>query len=333
MNFISGVDIGGTSIRVAIAPLESLSMDSIEKRKVSTPKESPLSISTVVRQIIQELLKDNNLTPENLASINIATAGPIDMDKGEVFNNANLGFKSIPLREPISACFPGIPIHLINDCNGAVLGVHFFEALPGEKDNLAYVTLSTGIGGGIVLNGRLLLGKEGNAAEVGHGIVNPNSGVSCNCGSVGCWEAFSSGTAVARHARDGINHPASNGRKMLELAGGTPGGITAKIVFEAARNGDPLAGSIIDQANMYNCIGIGLMNNYYDLEVVYLGGSMMKDASQILPVLEERFKIDPVRYTINKPPTIKKSTLGDEVGILGALALGKYKSEDNQILT
>ncbi|MHA1681544.1 MAG: ROK family protein [Promethearchaeota archaeon] len=334
LKFLVGVDIGGTSVRVGLAPVaKDLDSGAIKKCKVDTPKEDNLAISRVVSGQIRELIEGNGAVIDAIESISIATAGPIDKERGEVFNNANLGFKTIPLKEPISKDFNGIPIHLINDCNGAVLGVHYFEALPEEKNNMAYVTISTGIGGGIILNNRLLLGKEGNAAEVGHGILNPVSGVTCNCGSEGCWEAFSSGTAIARHAKDALKANPRSGDVLRKIVNGNLNNIDAKSVFKAAREGDKIAIKLVKQANEYSAIGIGLMNNFYDLSVVYLGGSMLKDQDQILPYLQDSFLKDPLHYTINKPPAIKRSTLGDEVGLLGALALGKYKLDNNRIIS
>lgn len=330
--YLVGVDVGGTQVRVGLAGSDALSVDKIEKTKQDTSKEDPEAISRQVIAMIEALVEKMGIQIDQVCSINIATAGPIDMKKGEVFNNANLGFKTIPLSAPILNRFPAFPINLINDCNGAVLGVHLFEAKKEEKDNIAYVTLSTGIGGGIIANGRLLLGKEGNAAEVGHGMVDPHSDVKCNCGGIGCWESFSSGTAVMNRARNKLN--SEEGKKSLlhEMVDGNSDKITAKEVYQAAKKGDQFSKKIVDQANYYNAMGVGLINNFFDTRVVFLGGSMMKDEDQILPVLKEYFSKQPITFTINNPPEIRKSMLGDEVGLLGALALGKYKLENNTVL-
>ena len=330
--YLIGVDIGGTNVRVAIAPINAFSIENIKKLKQTTVKDEPGSISKQVISMIKSLIEQENLEINIVESISIATAGPIDMDKGEVFNNANLGFKNIPLREPLASEFPGIPIHLINDCNGAVLGVHHFEATSEERSNLAYITISTGIGAGIIANGRLVLGKEGNAAEVGHGVVSPHSGVKCNCGGEGCWEAFSSGTAVEKHAIRLVKERSNNAIILLEQARGKMEDITSKEVYQAARKGDEIANQVVDEANYFNSIGIGLINNFFDISVAYLGGSMLKDADLIIPPLQEQFRNNPLQFTINNPPVIKKSQLGDEVGLLGALALGKYKIENNKVL-
>lgn len=198
---------------------------------------------------------------------------------------------------------------------------------------MGYVTISTGIGGGFIVNGHLVLGKEGNASEVGHGTIAPKSGIRCNCGAEGCWEAFSSGTAIAKHALMALNARPAEGKSLMDLVKGDITKITAKDVYEAARQGDELAQRVVDQATYYNAIGLGLINNYYDPKVIYLGGSMLKDEAQILPPLREFFAKNAIEFTINHPPLLKKTTLGDEVGLLGALALGKYKLENNTVVS
>ena len=329
--YIIGVDIGGTWIRVAICTAD-LNEDNIKLKITGTLKEDKYSISTSVCQLLSDLLLENNIQKEQVLGIGLATAGPIDMEKGEVFNNANLGFKAIPIKEPIERRFPGIPIYLINDCNGAVLGVHYFEADEDEKDNLVYITMSTGIGGGVICNGHLLLGKEGNAAEIGHGIVEPNSTLLCNCGAYGCWEIYSSGTGVRSRTLEALREGELDSVILMRIAKYNHGKITAKEVFQAAREGDELSKKIVGECVFYTKVGIGLINNFYDCSTIYFGGSMMNDKEQIIPLIIEQFEVDPLRFTINHPPKIKLTNLGDEVGLRGALALVNYRSEGNPIV-
>src|SRR5271157_1955590 len=329
--YLVGVDIGGTSVRVAIAPIDNLK--NMQKIKQDTAKTSATAVSSQVMDLIATLITKQKITTKDIKAISIATAGPIDAAKGEIFNNANLGFKIIPLKAPIAKKFPSIPINIINDCRSAVLGVHCIEADPDEKDNMGYVTISTGIGGGFIVNGHLVLGKEGNSSEVGHGVIAARSGVACNCGAEGCWEAFCSGTAIAKHALEAIDNNPSEGEMLLGMVDGDKETITAKEVYEAARNGDELAMRLVDQATYFNAIGLGLINNFYDPKVIYLGGSMLKDEQQILPPLQDIFANRAIEFTINHPPILKKTTLGDEVGLLGALALGKYKIEKNPVIS
>jgi glucokinase len=331
VNYIVGVDIGGTWVRVVLSD-QDLDDRRFKMKKVKTPKESKFSISGAVCEMMAQLLSENNVSFDQLLGIGLASAGPLDMVKGELFNNVNLGFKEIPLKEPIQSKFPDVPIYLVNDCNAAVLGIHYFEAEEDEKDNIVYITVSTGIGGGVICNGHLLLGKEGNAAEIGHGTIELNSSVQCNCGAYGCWEAYSSGTGVQKRTNQAIKDGTANSDKLMKLINHDHSKVTAKTVFQAARQGDHLSQKIVDEAIYYMKVGIGLINNYYDVSSVYLGGAMMKDKDLILPPLIEQFKNDPIKFTINHPPKLKATKYREDIGLRGALALIKYKSEKHPVI-
>ncbi len=330
--YIVGVDIGGTWIRVGICTAD-LKEENIKRKLTKTGKENQYSISTSVNKLLNELLVENRIKKEQLIGIGLASAGPLDIEKGKIFNNANLGFKIIPLKKPIEKKFPGIPIYFINDCNGAVLGVHYFEAEDREKDNLVYITISTGIGGGVICNGHLLLGKEGNAVEVGHGLVAPKSKIQCNCGAYGCWEVFSSGTGVKNRALEAISEGKLNTDILLKIVNNDITKITAKEIFQAARKGDKLSKKVVDDCVFYTTVGFGLVNNFYDCSTIYVGGAMMKDHEQILPPITKQFKENPIIFTINNPPEIKLTKLGDDVGLRGALALVKYKTENHKVIS
>ncbi|MFX1388310.1 MAG: ROK family protein [Promethearchaeota archaeon] len=329
--FIVGVDIGGTWVRVAICTAD-LNERNIKKKITKTVKENKYSISNTVCQIIFELLSENHIQKEKILGIGIATAGPLNMEKGEVFNNANLGFRVVPLKEPIKDRFPGIPLYFINDCNGSVLGIHFFEAENDERDNLVYITMSTGIGGGVICSGHLLLGKEGNAAEIGHALVEPKSRFKCNCGAYGCWEAYSSGTGVQNRTLDALNEGKLNADLLMQIVDNDKSRITAKEIFQAAKSGDELSKKIVEDCIYYTKVGIGIVNNYYDCTSIYFGGAMMKDKEQIIPPIIEQFEKDPIKFTINHPPKIKVTRYQDEIGLRGALALVKYKIEKNEVI-
>ena len=329
--FIIGVDIGGTRIRVALSKID-LYVGSIKVKSTSTPKDNEYSIINAVISLITEFLKEINLKIDQISGIGLASAGPIDTEKGEVFNNANLGFKVIPLKKPLQDYFPDIPIFVINDCNASVLGVHYFEAQEDEKENLAYITISTGIGGGVICNGHLLLGKDGNAVEVGHGVLEARSPYQCNCGAHGCWEVYSSGTGVRNRALEKIDEMSSSAKILLYMVDNDKTQITAKEIFQAAKGADKFSKMIVDQAIFYSKIGIGLVNNHYDCSAIYLGGSMMNDKSMILPPIIKQFEEDPIPFTINRPPKLKVTKFLDEIGVRGALVFVKYRLEGNPLL-
>lgn len=330
--YIVGADIGGTWIRVALCPV-NLKEENIISKIVQTPKENEFSISNTLISLITQLLIENKIEKEQILGIGLASAGPLDTETGEVFNNANLGFKEIPLKKPIQERFPGVPIYLINDCNASVLGVHYFEADDNEKENLVYITVSTGIGGGVICNGHLLLGKDGNAAEIGHGIVNRQSNFQCNCGAFGCWEVYSSGTGVKNRALEAIKTTNLSSKILMFMIDNDESKITAKEIFQAARGGDKFSKSIIGQCVFYMKLGVGLVNNYYDCASIYFGGAMMKDHDLILPPVIEQLNTDPILFTINHPPRIKVTKFLDTIGVMGALALVKYKLEENPIIS
>ena len=307
-------------------------MRNIIKKKTRTLKETKFSIGNSICEILSEILMDNQVKKDQLIGIGIASAGPLNIDTGVVFNNANLGFRVIPLKEPIEEKFPGIPLYFVNDGVGAVLGIHYFEANNEEKDNIVYITISTGIGGGVICNGHLLLGKEGNAAEIGHGLVEPRSTVKCNCGAYGCWEVYSSGTGVQSRTIDALNEGKFNAEILLEIVENDISKITAKEIFQAARKGDDLSNKIVNDCVFYTKVGVGLVNNYYDCSSIYFGGAMMKDKDQIIPQLIEQFERDSIRFTVNHPPKIKLTKFKDEIGLRGALTLVKYKIEKNQVV-
>ena len=329
--YIVGVDIGGTWIRVAISTID-LQKEDIITKAIQTPKEHEYSISNAIISLLTQLLIENGIEKDQLLGIGLATAGPINLETGNVFNNANLGFREIPLKNPIQERFPEVPVSLINDGNAAVLAVHYFEADKSEKDNLVYITLSTGIGGGVICNGRLLIGKDGNAAEIGHGIVNSHSNFQCNCGAFGCWEVYSSGTGVKNRALEAIKTSKMSSKILMFMVDNDESKITAKEIFQAARGGDKFSKSIVDQCVFYSKVGIGLVNNYYDCTSIYFGGAMMKDSDLILPPLIEQFNTEPILFTVNRPPRIKKTKSLEEIGLLGALTLVKYRLEGNPIL-
>jgi len=329
--FIIGADIGGTWIRVAVCPID-LKREAIIIKTAQTPKVNEYSISNAIVSLITELMIDNDIEKDQILGIGLASAGPINQKSGELFNNANLGFREIPLKKPIQERFLGVPIHMINDCNASVLAIHHFEASDDERDNIVYITMSTGVGGGVICNGHLLLGKDGNAAEIGHGIVNHQSSIQCNCGAFGCWEVYSSGTGVRNRALETIKTSSLNSKILMFMVDNNEENITAKELFQAARGGDKFSKSIVNQCIFYTKVGVGLVNNYYDCTSIYFGGAMMKDNDLILPPVIEQFKTEPILFTINNPPQLKVTKNIDDIGVMGALTLVKYKLERNPII-
>ena len=244
---IIAVDVGGTQIRAALCDPEG-----VIHRRVAGLTAGHEGREAVMGRIERAIRR---VWPANapVAAIGLVAPGPLDPWSGVVLDAPNIpGWKNYPLRAIIQERFD-VPILVGNDANAAALAEQRFGAGQGEP-NLIYITVSTGIGGGIIVNGELLLGAHGLAGEIGHIIVEPD-GPRCGCGNYGCLETLASGPSIARQARQRIC-TAEPGR-ILELAQGDPNAISAKIVNEAAQEGEPLAVDVFRQAGTY--LGIGLV--------------------------------------------------------------------------
>ena len=204
-------------------------------------------------------------------------------------------------------------MHLINDASAAALGEHRFGAGEG-LNNMVYLTVSTGIGGGIIINRELYDGTDGCAAEIGHMVIEVD-GPKCNCGNSGCLEVMASGTAIAREAQRYIDQGQRS--SLTEFSKHSTGGITAEVVAQAAKNGDTVAFEVIRRAAFYLGIGIANVVNIFNPEMVIIGGGVSKTGELLLKPARKV-----VKQKVFKLPAstvhIVRSRLGDNAGILGA---------------
>jgi len=308
------VDLGGTKIVTALVSLEG---EIIAREYVLTlAEEGSKAVIHRMQATIDSVLCKVNMPLSSLSAIAIAAAGAINSEEGIITASPNLpGWHNIPLREMVKK-ETGLQTYLINDASAAALGEHCFGAGKGVKD-LIYITVSTGIGGGIIINDELYTGISGSAGEIGHMTIDVN-GTRCNCGNIGCFELLASGKAVARAAQEAI----TKGTKtiILELAEGEPENITARTVSMAAQKGDELASAIIFNVATY--LGVGMVNliNIFNPEMIIVGGGIAKMGDMLLDtarkVVTERAFHLPTQQV-----RIVPSLLGDNAAILGAAAL------------
>jgi glucokinase len=280
---------------------------------------SSQGVSRVVGRIciaINDLLSLQNLAVSDIGAISIACAGGIDTGRGVVVTpSPNLpDWVEIPLADIVKEKF-GVNTFIINDASAAALGEHRYGVGRGVK-NLVLFTLGTGIGGGIIMDGRLYLGAVGGAGELGHMTIDAN-GPKCGCGNTGCLEILASGKAIARNAIERIR----NGEKssLIEMVKGDLHKITAEIVGEAARNGDRLAQEVIARAAHY--LGIGMVNvvNIFNPEMVVIGGGMAEMGEMIIG--QGRKMAAELPFSVNaRAARVVTAQLGNEAGIYGAAA-------------
>jgi len=303
----TAVDLGATNVRAAYGDEKGI------RKKLVRATDRSSGAEGIVTQITR-MIRD--LNAEGLAAIGVGSIGPLNLSTGCVVNTPNLPFKEIPIVNPLSQAFH-VPVRLMNDCSAAVLGEQTYGAGQGLA-NIVYVTLSTGLGGGAMVDGHILVGKDGNAVEIGHLTMDPASELVCGCGCRGHWEAYCSGSNIPHYARLLMREKEAEASLLLELARGDRENITTEILFAAASKGDPLALWIVGKIGAINAIGFADIVNAYDPELITVGGSIaLRNPDLVLKPIEEN--ID--RHLINRRPQIKITPLGEDAVLYGALAL------------
>jgi len=306
------VDLGGTQIRAA-----RCRADGHMEARVTLPtqaSEGPEAVLSRIREAIRQVWPASG----QIAALGVAAPGPLDAKRGVVIFAPNLpGWENVPLRDHLADAF-GVPTFVSNDANLAALGEHRYGAGQGVAD-MVYLTISTGIGGGIILNGKLFEGGQGLGGEVGHiSVAADAQGSTCICGNPGCLEMMAAGPAIARAARAALEAGAAS--VLRERAAGDLTRITAREVAEAAQEGDELARRVFARAGFY--IGVGLISIMYLLNpALFVIGGSVANAGDVL--------FDPIRETVRshapaiywQATPIRPAALGDDVGLLGALAL------------
>jgi glucokinase len=308
---VIAIDLGGTKIVTALVSENGEILD--RERVLTQASEGPEAVIERMLGTIDHLLERRNMKAMNLKGICVAAASPVDMKKGIVSTPPHLpGWYAVPLRDIVKDRY-GIDSYLVNDVKAAVLGEHRFGAGKGI-DNLICITLGTGIGGGIITNGKLYFGELGGAGEVGHMTIDVN-GPRCLCGNTGCWEMFASGTAMEREAA--IHLSSGKVSSLIEVGRSKGGVITSEDIAEAARNGDVLAIRVIAWSARY--LGIGLVNlvNLFNPGMIVIGGGLSKIGDILLEPAIQVVK-DKAFRVLSGAVRIVPSSLGDDAAVLGA---------------
>jgi glucokinase len=302
----AAVDIGATNIRVAVGDEKGIKNRYFEASdKLNGPEGVPKQIAKLIKGLVSEPL-----------AIGVGSIGPLDVKAGMIGATPNFGFKNIPIVAPLAAEF-GVPVQIMNDCNAAVIGEHVYGAGRGISD-LFYVTLSTGLGGGAIVDGNPLSGKDGNAPEIGHLTLDPDSELTCGCGCKGHWEAYCSGTNIPNFARVLLRDRELEGGILQKMVGGDLGKLSSEMIFKAAGRGDRDAAFVVEEIGKMNAVGFANIVNSFDPELITVGGSVALNNPG--PILEPiRKGID--KHLINRRPEIKLTPLGSDVVLYGGLAI------------
>jgi glucokinase len=320
-----GIDLGGTKILTAVGDGRGMLLS--RDHRVTPSATGREAVLEAIHDSVRRSLDEASLCMEQVAAIGVGAPGPSNPQTGILHSSPNLpGWRDVPVQKLIEDRYDR-PAFLVNDANAAALAEYHFGAGRGACCFL-YVTVSTGIGGGIVVGGKLYTGSRGVAAEIGHMTIS-DQGPRCNCGNTGCWEAMGSGTALARKARGRIAAGESTG--ILDHAGGDVRKVTARTVRQAAEAGDGLAVGLV--AETAHVIGTGLANliNIFNPDVIALGGGLTRMGGMLLDPAREVARqraFDPAFESVR----IETAVLGRDSGVLGAVvyALGQAAASDNR---
>ena len=319
-DLILGVDLGGTKILTAVANSQG---KMLSRDHSITPAQK--GHKAVIHSILESAHRALGRADVAIIVIGVGAPGLLNPETGILFTSPNLpGWRDVPLRDIIQEKL-GKKTFLINDANAAALGEFYFGAARGAR-NFIYITISTGIGGGIVIDGKIYSGAIGAAGEVGHMTVD-DDGPICNCGNRGCWEMLASGTALAKEARHRIKEGVKT--SILEYAEGDVEKVTAQVIQSAAEQGDSLAKELIGRTGYY--VGVGLANliNIFNPELIVIGGGLSNIGDMLF---EPAFKVAGERAYKEAFQAVRfaSAELGRNSGVLGAaaFALQEMKSQN-----
>jgi glucokinase len=308
-----GIDLGGSKILTAVVNPRGEILASDESITPATKGHEAI-IQSIVDSSHRALEQASGALSE-IYAVGVGAPGISNPEAGILFTSPNLpGLRNVLLRDIVQEKL-GKKAFLINDANAAALGEFYFGAAQGAH-NFIYITLSTGIGGGIVIDGKIYTGAIGTAGEVGHMTIDDNGPI-CNCGNKGCWETLASGTALARVAKHRIKEGVST--SILEYAGGDLEKVTAQVIHSAAEQGDRLAKQLIARTGYY--VGVGLANliNIFNPELIVIGGGLSNIGDMLL---KPAFKTAGERAYKEAFQAVRFASagLGGNSGVLGAAA-------------
>jgi glucokinase len=307
-----GIDVGGTKILGGVVDEDGTI---VEELRVESPATDADQIETAIEKLVNELKSRHEI-----AAVGVGAAGYIDKARATVMFAPNIAWRDVPLKAELEARV-GLPVVVENDANAAAWGEFQFGA-GHDIDDLLLVTVGTGVGGGVVLDGELYRGAFGVGAEIGHMRVVPD-GILCGCGNRGCYEQYASGRALVRDAKAAARGGSLLARELLDRAGGDPEGITGPLITAAAADGDPF--SIEQLASLGRWLGEGIasLTAVLDPAVCVIGGGVSEAGDMLLDPARAAF-VSQLTGRGHRPVLeIRKARLGNRAGLIGAADLAR----------
>lgn len=309
--YIYGIDIGGTTVKMGLFDEKG---DMLEKWEIVTRKENNgENILPDIVKSIKEKNSEKSIETDDILGIGMGVPGPITED-GRVLKCANLGWGIFSVADEMSKLTGVKKVKVGNDANVAALGEQWRGGGRGF-DNIVMVTLGTGVGGGIIMNGKILTGENGAAGEIGHITVNPKETLTCGCGCKGCLEQYSSATGVIRLAKERLE--ASD--KPSELRKFADDEIGGKEVFDAYKAGDELAAEAVDEFAAYLGMGLGNVASVVDTQAFVIGGGLSKNGPIVIELIKKQYEKN-VMFAL-KNTECRLAELGNDAGMYGAVRM------------
>ena len=309
-----GVDVGGTKVAAGVVDADGAIIASLRE-------PTPASDTTRTAEVIADVIKRLSASHE-VEAVGIGAAGFVDAARATVLFAPNLAWRNEPLKQKVES-MTGITTVVENDANAAAWGEAKFGAARGAS-SVVVVTVGTGIGGGIILDGKLLRGRSGVAAEIGHMNIEPR-GRRCGCGQRGCWERYSSGTALVNEAQEIAKVAPATAARLLELGGAGPESITGYHVTQAAKEDDPAAIECFNDIGTWLGYGMADLAAVLDPDVFVIAGGV-SEAGELLrrPAVASFEKLLTAR-AFRPMPQVRLATLGNDAGIIGAADLARER--------
>ena len=312
-----GVDLGGTNIAVGLIN-DEYEIIARSNTKTNIPRPAEEIFADIVK-CAKDVVAKAGVAMSDVASIGIGTPGSCDKKNGVILYANNLYFDNVPAAELVNKELPGIPVYIENDANCAALGEALAGSGKGKKSFIA-VTLGTGVGSGIVLDGQVLTGCNDAGGELGHMTIKFD-GEPCNCGRIGCWERYASATALVNQTKAALlEHKDS---VMWQLASGDIENAGGRTAFDAMRIGDKWGTEVVDNYIRYIAVGTTNIVNIFQPEMICFGGGICNEGETLLAPIREHVARERYSKKQEIQTEICRATLGNDAGIIGAACLSE----------
>jgi glucokinase len=323
--YIVGVDLGGTNIVAGAMPEDGSREIAMRSEPTQADEGADAVVNRIARMIedvISQTGAETGAKRDDFAGVGIGSPGPLDRERGIVIVTPNLGWRNFPLRDEV-ANRVGLPASLDNDANCATLGEWWCGAAKGGR-HVVGLTIGTGIGGGLILDGRLFHGASDVAGEIGHTTID-STGRRCKCGNYGCLEAYASGPAIAERAREALagGEPST----LLELVDGDLTRITAQLVYEASKKDDDVARQVVRETANFLGAGVANLLNIFNPDVVVIAGGVTQAGEPLFEPLRAEVRRRAFRPAV-EACRIVPGTLKGSAGVVGAVATFKQQVLD-----